>query len=117
MKQDDEWTYLASYHSQDIPIGLMDDIYEFISKFGERLDEVEDVLTHNRIWKQRTIDIGTVTAQDALNYGFRLVDNVITFWGSSQLKHGTTTHSHFFKAVVHNKKLTSFETGVHRFKV
>jgi len=54
----------------DIPIGLMDDIYEFISKFGERLDEVEDVLTSNRIWKQRTIDIGTVTAQDALNYGF-----------------------------------------------
>lgn len=49
----------------------MDDIYEFISKFGERLDEVEDVLTSNRIWKQRTIDIGTVTAEDALNYGFR----------------------------------------------
>lgn len=49
----------------------MDDIYEFISKFGERLDEVEDVLTNNRIWKQRTIDIGTVTAEDALNYGFR----------------------------------------------
>lgn len=54
----------------DIPIGLMDDIYEFCSKFGERLDEVEDVLTSNRIWKQRTIDIGTVTAEDALNYGF-----------------------------------------------
>ncbi|XP_045584380.1 NADH-ubiquinone oxidoreductase 49 kDa subunit [Procambarus clarkii] len=54
----------------DIPIGLMDDIYEFISKFGERLDEVEDVLTSNRIWKQRTIGIGTVSAEDALNYGF-----------------------------------------------
>lgn len=49
----------------------MDDIYEFCSKFGERLDEVEDVLTNNRIWKQRTIDIGTVTAESALNYGFR----------------------------------------------
>lgn len=54
----------------DIPIGLMDDIYEFISKFGERLDEVEDVLTNNRIWKQRVIDIGVVSAEDALNYGF-----------------------------------------------
>ncbi|KAG0723632.1 NADH dehydrogenase [ubiquinone] iron-sulfur protein 2, mitochondrial [Chionoecetes opilio] len=54
----------------DIPIGLMDDIYEFINKFGERLDEVEDVLTHNRIWKQRTIGIGPVTAEQALNYGF-----------------------------------------------
>lgn len=56
---------------QDLPIGLMDDIYEFISKFGERLDEVEDVLTNNRIWRQRIIDIGTVSAEDALNYGFR----------------------------------------------
>ncbi|KAK7085753.1 NADH dehydrogenase Fe-S protein subunit 2 ndufs2 [Halocaridina rubra] len=54
----------------DIPIGLMDDIYEFITKFGERLDEVEDVLTNNRIWRQRIIGIGTVTAEEALNYGF-----------------------------------------------
>lgn len=56
--------------SLDMPIGLMDDIYEFASKFGERLDEVEDVLTTNRIWVQRTVDIGTVTAEEALNYGF-----------------------------------------------
>merc|ERR1712142_192710 len=55
--------------SLDIPIGLMDDIYEFISKFGERLDEVEDVVTNNRIWKQRTVDIATISAADALNYG------------------------------------------------
>lgn len=54
----------------DIPVGLMDDIYEFIAKFGERLDEVEDVLTNNRIWRQRVIGIGTVTAEEALNYGF-----------------------------------------------
>uniref|UniRef100_A0A1A9WEW4 Complex I-49kD n=1 Tax=Glossina brevipalpis TaxID=37001 RepID=A0A1A9WEW4_9MUSC len=56
--------------SLDMPIGLMDDIYEFSSKFGERLDEVEDVLTTNRIWVQRTVDIGVVTAEEALNYGF-----------------------------------------------
>lgn len=54
-----------------MPIGLMDDIYEFASKFAERLDEVEDVLTTNRLWVQRTVDIGTVSAEDALNYGFR----------------------------------------------
>ena len=54
---------------QDIPIGLMDDIYEFISKFGERLDEVEDLVTGNRLWRQRTIDIGVLSAEDALNYG------------------------------------------------
>lgn len=56
---------------QDLPIGLLDDIYDFISKFGERLDEVEDVLTANRIWIQRTVDIGIVNAEDALNLGFR----------------------------------------------
>jgi NADH:ubiquinone oxidoreductase subunit D len=58
---------------QDMPLGLMDDIYEFSSKFGERLDEVEDLLTTNRIWVQRTADIGVVSAEDALNYGFRSV--------------------------------------------
>lgn len=36
-------------------------IYEFITKFGERLDEVEDLITDNRLWKQRTIDIGINT--------------------------------------------------------
>jgi NADH dehydrogenase (ubiquinone) Fe-S protein 2 len=54
-----------------MPLGLLDDIYEFASKFGERLDEVEDLLTTNRIWVQRTVDIGVVSAEDALNYGFR----------------------------------------------
>lgn len=53
-----------------MPLGLMDDIYEFASKFSERLDEVEDVLSTNRIWVQRTEDIGIVSAEEALNYGF-----------------------------------------------
>lgn len=56
--------------SQDMPLGLLDDIYEFASKFGERLDETEDLLTNNRLWIQRTEDIGVVTAEDALNLGF-----------------------------------------------
>merc|ERR1719186_1029383 len=54
---------------QDIPIGLLDDIYEFISKFSERLDEVEDLITANRLWIQRTKDIGIISAEDALNWG------------------------------------------------
>lgn len=49
----------------------MDDIHDFINQFGERVDEVEDVLTDNRIWVQRTKDVGIVTADDALNMGFR----------------------------------------------
>ena len=49
----------------------MDDIYELIGKFGQRIDEVDDLLTMNRIWRQRTIDIGVISAEEALNYGFR----------------------------------------------
>jgi len=56
--------------SLDLPLGIMDDIYDLVSKFGERLDECEDLLTTNRIWVQRTKDIGVVTAAEALNYGF-----------------------------------------------
>ncbi|KAE9554859.1 hypothetical protein FO519_001974 [Halicephalobus sp. NKZ332] len=54
----------------DIPIGMLDDIYDWAVKFPERIDELEDMLTENRIWKQRTIDIGLVSASDALNWGF-----------------------------------------------
>ncbi|CAJ0591033.1 unnamed protein product [Cylicocyclus nassatus] len=54
----------------DLPLGLLDDIYDWLEKFPERIDEFEDMLTENRIWKARTIDIGIVTAADALNWGF-----------------------------------------------
>lgn len=54
----------------DLPIGIMDDIYAFIAQFAQRLDEVEELLTANRIWRARTIGIGTVSAEDALNLGF-----------------------------------------------
>ncbi|EZA60921.1 hypothetical protein DMN91_008249 [Ooceraea biroi] len=56
--------------SLDLPLGLMDDIYDWASKYSERLDEVEDLLTDNRIWRQRTIDVGVVSAENALNWGF-----------------------------------------------
>ena len=54
----------------DIPIGLLDDIYVFCEQFGTRLDEIEELLTNNRIWKQRLVDVGCVTAKDAQNLGF-----------------------------------------------
>jgi NADH dehydrogenase (ubiquinone) Fe-S protein 2 len=54
----------------DIPKGLLDDIYMFTEQFTLRLTEMEDMLTENRIWKQRLVDIGIVNANDAYQWGF-----------------------------------------------
>lgn len=54
----------------DIPLGLMDDIYAFCKAFVSRVDEIEEMLTGNRIWKQRLVDIGVVSAAQALEWGF-----------------------------------------------
>lgn len=54
----------------DIPKGLLNDIYMFTEQFTLRLTEMEDMLTENRIWKQRLVDIGVVTANDACQWGF-----------------------------------------------
>ena len=56
--------------SQDLPMGLVQDIYSFIQSFNSRIDELEELLTGNRIWKQRLVDIGIVTAKQALDWSF-----------------------------------------------
>ena len=56
--------------SQDLPLGMLEDIYTFAEQFATRLDEIEELLTDNRIWKQRLIDIGVVSAKDAMDWGF-----------------------------------------------
>jgi NADH dehydrogenase (ubiquinone) Fe-S protein 2 len=56
--------------SVDIPKGLLNDIYIFSEQFSDRLDEMEEMLTGNRIWKQRLVDIGIVSARDAADWGF-----------------------------------------------
>ncbi len=56
--------------SQDLPIGLMDDIYEWSAQFASRVDELEEMLTPNRIWKQRLVDVGIVSAEEAMAWGF-----------------------------------------------
>lgn len=56
--------------SLDMPIGLCEDIFQFAKGFASRIDEMEEMLTNNRIWKQRLVDIGVVTAEEALNWGF-----------------------------------------------
>ncbi len=54
----------------DLPIGLCNDIYQWSQQFASRIDEIEELLTNNRIWKQRLVDIGVVTAAQALTWGF-----------------------------------------------
>src|SRR6185437_7858135 len=52
--------------SQDLPEGLEEDIYTFVDSFRSRIDEMEELLTANRIWKQRLIGVGRVTQAQAL---------------------------------------------------
>ena len=56
--------------AMDIPQDLIDDIYKFTETFPKYLDDVDDLLTENRIFKQRTVDIGVVTKEQALDWGF-----------------------------------------------
>jgi NADH-quinone oxidoreductase subunit D len=54
----------------DLPAGLTDDIIAFCDGFPAHLRDVEGLLTDNRIFRQRTVDIGTVSARDAIDWGF-----------------------------------------------
>lgn len=54
----------------DLPLGLLGDIYVFQKQFESRLDEIEALLTQNRIWRQRLTNIGVVTKKEAENLGF-----------------------------------------------
>ena len=55
---------------KDLPRGLSDDIFSFCNTFPKVLDDLETLLTDNRIFKQRNVDIGIVTKQEALDYSF-----------------------------------------------
>jgi len=54
----------------DLPLGFLDDLYLFANQFNLRLDEIEEMLTGNRIWKERLVDIGVVSAKKAIDWGF-----------------------------------------------
>jgi NADH-quinone oxidoreductase subunit D len=56
--------------ARDLPDGLLEDISAWIEKFPKVLDDIEVVATSNRIFKQRTVDIGTVSKEQAIDWGF-----------------------------------------------
>jgi NADH-quinone oxidoreductase subunit D len=55
---------------QDLPPELIDDIAAFCDPFLKVLDDIEGLLTDNRIFKQRNVDIGVITRDEALARGF-----------------------------------------------
>ncbi|MFP3036284.1 MAG: NADH-quinone oxidoreductase subunit D [Wolbachia sp.] len=54
----------------DIPEGLIEDIAKFIEQFPQYIDDVDELLTENRIWKQRTVGISEISIKQALDWGF-----------------------------------------------
>jgi NADH-quinone oxidoreductase subunit D len=55
---------------QDLPAGILDDIWAWSEKFPRVVSDIEGLLTENRIFKQRLVDIGIVSAEDAIAWGF-----------------------------------------------
>ncbi len=56
--------------SRDIPAGLTEKIWAWSEEFPKFIDDLWNLLTDNRIWKQRTVDIGVMSAEQALAWGF-----------------------------------------------
>jgi NADH:ubiquinone oxidoreductase subunit D len=55
--------------SADLPAGLLQSIHAWSEQFASRIDEIEELLTTNRIFKQRLVDIGVISASDAIAWG------------------------------------------------
>ncbi len=55
---------------RDIPDGLSDDIENFCEKFTSHIDDTEKLIEKNRIFRQRSVGIGKISADDALEWGF-----------------------------------------------
>ena len=55
---------------QDLPDGLLDDIAKWSESFPGFVEDMESLLTNNRIFKQRTVDIGAVNQDEAQSLGF-----------------------------------------------
>ena len=54
----------------DLPAGIVEDIAAFNANFPRFIDDLEQILTENRIFKQRTVDIGIISDEDAIDWGF-----------------------------------------------
>ena len=55
---------------QDIPTNVLDEIYLWSNQFHKTIEDIENLLDENRIFKQRTVDIGKVSSKEAIDWGF-----------------------------------------------
>jgi len=56
--------------SFDLPLGFIRDLYAFILQFASRIKELEDLLTNNYIWRSRLRNVGVVSKEEAVLWGF-----------------------------------------------
>ncbi|MGE0725182.1 MAG: NADH-quinone oxidoreductase subunit D, partial [Alphaproteobacteria bacterium] len=54
----------------DMPAGLAEDIHAYCDHLAKTIDDLDNLLTNNRIFKQRTVDIGVASEEFALDWGF-----------------------------------------------
>jgi NADH dehydrogenase (ubiquinone) Fe-S protein 2 len=52
--------------AQYIPLGTLESLFQFVSQFSSRIDEIEDLLTTNKIWQSRLVGIGSLNLQKGL---------------------------------------------------
>ena len=68
------WLHAAYFRPggvhQDLPKNLSEDIFDWAENFPDKLDDLEGLLTENRIFKQRNVDIGIVSKKEAIELGF-----------------------------------------------
>ncbi len=55
---------------RDLPDGLLEDIESFCKRFPKQIDDLEKLLETNRIFRQRSVDVGKISYEEALNKGF-----------------------------------------------
>jgi NADH-quinone oxidoreductase subunit D len=55
---------------QDLPAGLLDDVLAWCDRFPKVLDEMQGLVADNRIFKQRMVDVGIISKEDAIAWGF-----------------------------------------------
>lgn len=55
--------------AKDIPLGFDKRVKEILNTFPSKFDEYEGLLTNNKIWRNRTIGVGTISAEDAIDAG------------------------------------------------